>query len=64
MAQETNSKIVPFAITGAYKPFERSVKIRFFEPIEVSENLEDANNNLMNVVIGGLENGGDKNEKA
>lgn len=64
MAQETNSKIVPFAITGAYKPFERSVKIRFFEPIEVSENLEDANNNLMKVVIGGLENGGDKNEKA
>lgn len=64
MAQETNSKIVPFAISGAYKPFERSVKIRFFEPIEVTENLEEANNTLMNAVIDGLKIGGNENEKA
>lgn len=50
MACDTNTQIVPFAITGAYKPFERSVKIRFKEPITVSENLEEANNNLMSVV--------------
>ena len=50
MARETDTKIVPFAITGKYKPFERSVKITFFEPIEPEENLEAANEKLMKIV--------------
>ena len=50
MANETNTKIVPFAITGKYKPFKKSVKITFFEPMQVSENLEEANNRLMKTV--------------
>lgn len=50
MAKDTDTAIVPFVISGKYKPFERSVKIKFFEPLKASENLEDANNNLMNVV--------------
>ena len=48
--KDTDTKIVPFAITGEYKPFKKSVKIRFFEPISVGENLEDANNRLMEIV--------------
>ncbi len=50
MSKESNTNIVPFAITGKYKPFERSVKITFFEPIEPEENLETANENLMKIV--------------
>ena len=50
MARETDTKIIPFAITGKYKPFERSVKITFFEPIEPEENLEAANEKLMKIV--------------
>ena len=50
MAKDTDTSIVPFVISGKYKPFERSVKIKFFEPVNVSENLEEANNNLMNIV--------------
>ncbi len=54
MAKDTDTPIVPFVISGKYKPFERNVKIRFFEPFKVSENLEDANNNLMNIVASNL----------
>ncbi len=54
MAKDTDTPIVPFVISGKYKPFERNVKIRFFEPLKVSENLEDANNSLMNIVAGNL----------
>ncbi len=54
MAKDTQTPIVPFIITGAYKPFERSVKIQFNEPITVGENLEDANNRLMEIVSDGI----------
>ena len=50
MARDTETPIIPFVITGKYKPFKRNVKIRFFEPMTVGENLEDANNALMNIV--------------
>lgn len=60
MAYDTDSKIVPFIITGAYKPFERSVKIRFEEPMTVSENLEEANNKLMSVVSNEIRKAGIK----
>ena len=50
MAKETDTPIVPFVITGKYKPFKKSVKIRFFEPLTVDEDLEEANNRLMNIV--------------
>ncbi len=55
MAQETNSKIVPFSITGKYKMFrKKGVKIEFFEPVTIGENLEEANNALMNTVAYGI----------
>ncbi|MBR4857637.1 MAG: 1-acyl-sn-glycerol-3-phosphate acyltransferase [Clostridia bacterium] len=50
MAKDTETPVIPFVITGKYKPFKKSVKIRFFEPMTVGENLEDANNELMNTV--------------
>ncbi len=50
MAKETNTRIIPFAITGKYKPFKRSIKITFFEPVEPEENLEIANEKLMKIV--------------
>ena len=64
MARDTETPIVPFVITGKYKPFERSVKIRFFEPITVGEDLEEANSRLMNIVATEIaKEKGDKNEE-
>lgn len=50
MACETKSPIVPFVISGRYKPFERSVKIKFLKPETISENLEEANKKLTSLV--------------
>lgn len=51
MANDTNSPIVPFAITGKYKPFERGIKIRFFEPVTVENgDFKAANEKLMETV--------------
>ncbi len=50
MASETNTPIIPFVITGKYKAFEKNIKIRFFEPVTVGENLEEANGKLMTIV--------------
>ncbi len=54
MASESNSKIVPFVITGKYEAFKKNIKIEYFKPINPSDNLEEANNNLMKVVSDGL----------
>ena len=50
MAKETDSKIIPFVITGSYKPFKNDLKIEFLKPIKVDENLEYANTNLRNII--------------
>ena len=60
IALDTGSDIVPFAITGKYKPFKKSVKIRFFEPMTIGENLEEANNNLMDIVAREISKEGEK----
>ena len=54
MAQQTGTKIVPFSITGKYKMFRKSIKIQFFEPVTVSDNLEETNNLLMDIVAHGI----------
>lgn len=52
MAIDTNSKIVPFAITGEYKIFSKTLKITFGNPITIKDkDLEAENNNLRNTVI-------------
>ncbi len=60
MARDTETPIVPFVITGKYKPFKKNVKIRFFEPMTVGENLEEANNKLMDTVVAEIRKEGEK----
>lgn len=55
MAQETKSNIIPFIITGKYKLFRRSIKIRFLPPISITKDLESENNNLRNIIKNELE---------
>ena len=50
MARETETQIIPFAITGKYNPLERNIKITFFEPLEPQESLDEANKKLMEIV--------------
>ncbi len=54
MARDTKTPIIPFVITGKYKPFKKNIKIQFMKPIAVSDDLEEANNNLMSIVSEGL----------
>lgn len=51
IAYDTDAPIVPFAITGKYKPFRRSVKIKFFPPIKIEGGLKKTNNRIMEMVI-------------
>ncbi len=50
MARDAHTPIIPFAITGKYKPFKKNITVRFMDPITVSENLEEANEKLMSIV--------------
>lgn len=61
-AKKTGAYIVPFAITGKYKPFRKSVKITYGEPYKVSDDLDIENEKLRNKVIE-LKTKGEKNEK-
>ena len=54
---ETNTKLVPFVITGEYKIFRKNVKIEFLEPITVSNNLDKSNEELMNIISNKLKGG-------
>ncbi|MBR2677940.1 MAG: 1-acyl-sn-glycerol-3-phosphate acyltransferase [Bacilli bacterium] len=54
---ETNSKLVPFVITGKYKLFRKGVKIEFLEPMTIGNNLDEENNKLMNKISNKLEEG-------
>lgn len=51
MAKDAPSMIVPFVIKGEYKIFRKSVRIEFFEPIEVKSNdLDKENEKLMKLI--------------
>lgn len=50
-AKKTGALIVPFAITGKYKLFRRSIKIRYGKPYKVTGDLEIENKKLMNKVL-------------
>ena len=60
-AKKTNAYIVPFAITGKYKIFRRSIKITYGKPYKVKQELEVENNRLMNTVKRMIKEGNDKN---
>jgi len=51
MAQATNSKIIPYSITGDYKFRSKNLKICFGQPLDVSNmSFEDANKLLYDTV--------------
>ena len=51
MAKETNSFIVPFAITKKYKLLKKSITITFGKPYKVTKELKIENTKLENKVI-------------
>lgn len=52
IAQQSNSKIVPFAIKGEYKLFRKKLVIEYGKPVDVSKmKLEDANDYVRNEVL-------------
>jgi 1-acyl-sn-glycerol-3-phosphate acyltransferase len=52
MAYETNSPIIPFAITGDFKMFSKTLKIEFGKPIKITSNdLQKETEKLRNIVI-------------
>ena len=50
MSHDTNSMIVPFIIKGKYRFIGKSVCIEFLKPIKVSNDLDESNERLMNIV--------------
>jgi len=58
MANETGSKIVPFVISGRYKFFasqKNGIRIEFFDSIEISDDLEAANEKLWKIINDNLQ---------
>ena len=50
MAYDTNTEIIPFAITGKYKLFSKDLKIIFGRPLSISYDLDIENNNLRDLI--------------
>ena len=61
-AKKTGVKIVPFAITGKYKIFRKSIKITYGKPYLVDKDLEVENEILMRKVLE-LKKKGEKNAR-
>ena len=56
MAHDTNSSIVPFIITGKYKPFKNDLTIEFLKPYKIkSDDLTKENEKLMQIISKKLE---------
>ena len=51
MAHKTNSKIVPFAITGDYKFRSKNLTVRIGKSIEANDDLEESNKRLRKAII-------------
>ncbi len=60
---KTNTKLVPFIITGKYKLFKKSLKVEFLKPLEIGEDLEKENKRFMKIVEQKLIEGGKKSDK-
>lgn len=46
MAHDTNTKLVPFMITGTYKLLRKNITITFYPPYDVADDLELENDKL------------------
>ncbi len=56
MAHDTGSDIVPFVIKGKYKPFFNNLRIIYFKPIKVKDDiLDNDNEKLMKIIKENLE---------
>ena len=56
MAHDTNKQIVPFVIKGKYKFFKGNLRIRYFKPIDVKDDiLDNDNEKLMKIIKKNLE---------
>lgn len=55
MANTTNTKIIPFVITGKYKVFSSTIKIEFLKPRTISNNLDLENEKLRDEINKKLE---------
>lgn len=51
IALDTGSDIVPFAITGKYKPFKKGLKIKFMPAIKVEKGSLKAANKLLEQTV-------------
>lgn len=51
IALDTDSDIVPFAITGKYKPFKKGLKIKFMPAIRVEKGSLKATNKLLEQTV-------------
>ena len=63
MCNHTNTKLVPFTITGQYRLFRKGVKLEFLKPIEIGDDLEKENKKFMNIISKKLKEEGKKNGK-
>ena len=50
MAYDSNSMIVPFAITGSYKLFSKDLKIKFGKPMKISNDFEKERDKLKETI--------------
>lgn len=49
IASSSNSKIVPFVITGKYFPFKK-IKIKYLKPIKIGKDIEGENKRLYEII--------------
>lgn len=49
-SHDTNTKLVPFVITGKYKLFRKGIKIEFLKPLTISNDLSKENDKLMKLI--------------
>jgi len=50
LSYETDTYIVPFKISGEYKPFSKNLKIEFTKCFKANEDLEKSNLELYNII--------------
>ena len=51
MAHDTNTKIVPFVIKGKFRLFRKGVRIVFFKPMKMNDDvLDNSNKRLMDFI--------------
>ena len=50
MANDTDSYVVPFVITGKFRVFGKGIKIEFLEKIKIDDDLTKENESLRNII--------------